>query len=105
MDWAGAHYEVDFLNMKPARAPQTMFLEHASLSAKMPWHCYIQTIDEAMDGVLALLQRLAQRYYDLALLQNLPMRKLTVDLDVELSRDWPANRATKTNVCMPLREY
>ena len=30
--------------------------EHTSLSAAMTWHCYIQTIDEAMDGVLALLQ-------------------------------------------------
>ena len=26
------------------------------LSAKMPWHRYIQTINETMDGILALLQ-------------------------------------------------
>ena len=31
--------------------------------------------------------------------------KLTVDLDVKLSRDRQANRATKTNMCMRLREY
>ena len=29
------------------------------------------------------------------------MRKLTVDLDVELSRDWPANRATKKTCACP----
>ena len=40
--------------------------------------------------------RFAQCYYDLALLQNVPMRMITVDLDVKLSRDRPANRATKT---------
>ena len=53
-----------------------------------------------MDGVLALLQSTPS-----SLLQNVPMRKLTVDLDVKLSRDRQANRATKTNMCMRLREY
>ena len=60
----------------------------------------VQTIDETMDGVLALLQSTPS-----SLLQNVPMRKLTVDLDVKLSRDRQANRATKTNMCMRLREY